>query len=196
MPQNSLFAYTTNIYYLCDRFDNRRGRQSPPICINPFNQDFKMIDRQLLTSTVEDAIKDTPVFLVEVKVTPDNSITVELDSPDGLDIDTCADITRKIESVFDRDAEDYALEVGSAGLTSPFKVRGQYLKNIGNQVEVLTKSGVKMKGTLTGVGDDDFTVAIAKKVKEPGAKRPVMVEEPVTMKMDDAKYVKYLIDFK
>lgn len=155
-----------------------------------------MIDRQLLTSTVEDAIKDTPVFLVEVKVTPDNSITVELDSPDGLDIDTCAEITRKIESVFDRDAEDYALEVGSAGLTSPFKVRGQYLKNIGNEVEVLSKAGVKLKGTLTGVGDDDFTVTIAKKVKEPGAKRPVMVEEPVTMKMDDAKYVKYLIDFK
>lgn len=155
-----------------------------------------MIDRQLLTETVEGAIKDTPVFLVEIKVTPDNSVTVELDSPDGLDIDTCAEITRKIESVFDRDVEDYSLEVGSAGLTSPFKVRGQYLKNIGNQVEVLTKGGVKLKGTLTAVGDDDFTVTVEKKVKEPGAKRPVMVEEPVVMKMDDTKYVKYLIDFK
>lgn len=155
-----------------------------------------MIDRQLLTNTVEEAIKDTALFIVEIKVTPDNSITVELDSPEGLDIDTCADITRKIESVFDRDAEDYSLEVGSAGLTSPFKVRGQYLKNIGNQVEVLTKAGVKLKGTLTAVGDDDFTVSVSKKVKEPGAKRPVMVEEPVNMKMDDAKYVKYLIDFK
>ena len=155
-----------------------------------------MIDRQLLTSTVEEAIKDTALFIVEIKVTPDNSITVELDSPEGLDIDTCADITRKIESVFDRDAEDYSLEVGSAGLTSSFKVRGQYLKNIGNQVEVLTKAGVKLKGTLTAVGDDDFTVYVSKKVKEPGAKRPVMIEEPVNMKMDDAKYVKYLIDFK
>lgn len=155
-----------------------------------------MIDRNLLTSTVEDAIKDTPVFLVEISVTPDNSITVELDSPDGLDIDTCASITRKIESVFDRDVEDYSLEVGSAGLTSPFKVRGQFEKNIGNPVELLTRSGVKMKGTLTAVGDDDFTITVSRKVKEPGAKRPVMVEEPVTMKMDDAKYVKYLIDFK
>lgn len=155
-----------------------------------------MIDRQLLTATVEDAIKGTPLFIVDIAVTPDNSITVELDSPDGLDIDTCAEITRKIESVFDRDVEDYSLEVGSAELTAPFKVRGQYLKNIGNQVEVLTKGGVKLKGTLTSVGDDDFTVTVEKKVKEPGAKRPVMVEEPVTIKIADTKYVKYLIDFK
>lgn len=155
-----------------------------------------MIDRQLLTTTVEDAIKDTPLFIVDITVTPDNSITVEIDSPDGLDIDTCAEITRKIESVFDRDIDDYSLEVGSAGLTAPFKVRGQYLKNAGNQVEVLTKGGVKLKGTLTAVGDDDFTVTVEKKVKEPGAKRPITVEEPVNMKMADTKYVKYLIDFK
>lgn len=155
-----------------------------------------MIDRQLLTTTVEDAIKDTPLFIVDITVTPDNSITVEIDSPDGLDIDTCAEITRKIESVFDRDIDDYSLEVGSAGLTAPFKVRGQYLKNVGNQVEVLTKGGVKLKGTLTAVGDDDFTVTVEKKVKEPGAKRPITVEEPVNMKMADTKYVKYLIDFK
>jgi len=155
-----------------------------------------MIDRQLLTMTVEDAIKDTPLFIVDITVTPDNSITVEIDSPDGLDIDTCAEITRKIESVFDRDIDDYSLEVGSAGLTAPFKVRGQYLKNVGNQVEVLTKGGVKLKGTLTAVGDDDFTVTVEKKVKEPGAKRPITVEEPVNMKMADTKYVKYLIDFK
>ena len=53
---------------------------------------------------------------------------VELDSPEGIDIDTCAAITRRIEEVFDRDKEDYSLEVGSAGLTSPFKVKGQYEK--------------------------------------------------------------------
>ncbi len=155
-----------------------------------------MIDRQLLTKTVEDAISGTDVFLVDITVTPDNSITVELDSKEGLDIDTCAAITRRIEEVFDRDVEDYALEVGSAGLTAPFKVRGQYLKNISNLVEVLTKGGEKLKGTLTAVGDDDFTITVSKKVKEPGAKRPVMVEEPVVLKPADTKYVKYLIDFK
>ena len=155
-----------------------------------------MIDKQLLTETVEGAIKDTPIFIVDIKVNAGNSIVVELDSPDGLDIDTCAEITRKIESVFDREVEDYELEVGSAGLTSPFKVRGQYVKNIGNRVEVLTKDGRKLKGILTAVGDDDFTISTTKKVKEPGQKRPVEVAEEETIKMADAKYVVYLIEFK
>lgn len=155
-----------------------------------------MIDKQLLTETVEGAIQGTPIFIVDIQVSGDNSIVVELDSPDGLDIDTCAAITRKIESVFDREVEDYELEVGSAGLTSPFKVRGQYEKNIGNRVEVLTKDGRKLKGTLTAVGDDDFTISTTKKVKELGQKRPVEVTEEETFKMADAKYVVYLIEFK
>ncbi|MCM1092656.1 MAG: ribosome assembly cofactor RimP [Lachnospiraceae bacterium] len=155
-----------------------------------------MIDKQKLTDTINEAIKDTPLFLVDVTVTPDNNITVEVDSMESVDIDECVKLTRDIEAVFDRDVEDYQLEVGSAGLTSPFKVKEQYVKNIGNQVEVLTRDGRKFKGTLTAVGDDDFTVAVTKKVKEEGKKRPVEVEEPVVTKVADTKTVKYLIDFK
>lgn len=155
-----------------------------------------MIDKQLLRNTVEEAIAGSDIFIVDITVSPANSIVVELDSPEGLDIDTCAKITRRIEEVFDRDVEDYELEVGSAGLTAPFKVRGQYLKNVGNEVEVLTRDGRKLHGTLTEVGDDSFTIEIVKKVKEPGAKRPVMVAEPLVIRYDETKTVKYLIQFK
>ena len=155
-----------------------------------------MIDKQLLTQTVEQAIENTDLFIVDIKVNPGNAIVVELDSETGIDIDMCVNITRKIESVFDRDVEDYELEVGSAGLTAPFKVRGQYLKNIGNEVEVLTRDGRKMQGVLTEVGDDEFTIEIEKKVKEEGAKRPTLVKEPLTFKFNETKSVKYLINFK
>lgn len=134
--------------------------------------------------------------MVDLKVDKNNSITVEIDSPEGIDIDTCAKITRAIEADFDRDVEDYDLEVGSAGLTSPFKVKGQYLKNIGNPIEVLTQDGKKLKGTLLEVSDDSFVLGIKRKVKEDGKKRPVEIEEPLLIKMDDTKYVKYLIEFK
>ncbi len=155
-----------------------------------------MIDKQLLTQTVEDAIAGSDIFLVDIVVNPGNVIVVEIDSKEGIDIDTCATITRKIESVFDRDVEDYELEVGSAGLTSPFKVKGQYLKNIGNDIEVLTRDGRKLQGVLTEVGNDCFTIEVEKKVKEPGAKRPKMVKEPTTFNFDETKSVKYLIKFK
>lgn len=163
-------------------------------CIKKWTK--RMIDKQLLTQTVEQAIENTDLFIVDIKVNPGNAIVVELDSETGIDIDMCVNITRKIESVFDRDVEDYELEVGSAGLTAPFKVRGQYLKNIGNDIEVLTCDGRKLHGVLTEVGDDEFTVEIEKKVKEEGAKRPTLVKEPLTFKFNETKSVKYLINFK
>ena len=108
------------------------------------------------------------------------------------------DINRKIEAVFDRDVEDYSLEVGSAGLTAPFKVLGQYLKNIGNPVEVLTRDGRKLRGILKAVEPDcsAFTLTIERKVKEPGAKRPVIKQEDEVLAVADTKDVKYYIDFK
>ena len=66
-----------------------------------------MIDKDLLTGTVNDAIAGTDLFVVDIRISPDNVITVEVDSPTAVDIDECAAITRKIEEKFDRDTEDY-----------------------------------------------------------------------------------------
>jgi ribosome maturation factor RimP len=155
-----------------------------------------MIDKELLVKTVEDAINGTELFVVDIAVKPDNNIVVELDSVNGVDIDTCVDITRRIESVFDRDVEDYQLEVGSAGLTSPFKVKAQYVKNIGNDVEVLTRDGRKLSGRLVEAGDETFTVEVPTKVKHEGAKRPVIEQVPQTFGYADCKSVTYRIDFR
>lgn len=156
-----------------------------------------MIDKELLQRTVEEAIAGSNMFVVDVRVTPTNEITVEIDSLEGIDIDTCAALTRRIEEVFDREVEDYQLEVGSAGLTAPFKVRGQYLKNIGNEVQVLTRDGRKLKGILTEVADDDkFTIEIPVKVKPEGAKRPIIEMQPQVFDPAECKSVEYVINFK
>lgn len=154
-----------------------------------------MLDKQKLEATVQKAVEGTDLFIVDIKVSKDNNVVVELDSPDGLDIDTCAAITRKIEAEFDRDVEDYELEVGSAGLTSPFKVKGQYIKNIGNEIEVLTTDGRKLRGVLTEVGDEGYTIEIATKVKKEGAKRPVVEMVPETISFANTKKANYLIKF-
>lgn len=155
-----------------------------------------MIDKQLLRQTVDEAIAGTALFVVDIAVEPGNRIVVELDSPTAVDIDSCVAVTRKIESVFDRDVEDYELEVGSAGLTSPLRVKAQYDKNIGNQVEVLTRDGRKLKGTLVAATDDGFTIETPVKVKPEGAKRPVIEMQPQTFDYGDCKSVRYVIDFK
>lgn len=155
-----------------------------------------MIDTQLLTKTVEEAIEGTDLFIVDINVKPGNNIVVELDSAEGMDIESCVAVTKKIESVFDREVEDYELEVGSAGLTAPFKVKAQYDKNIGNEVEILTRDGRKLSGRLVETSNESFTVEVPVKVKPEGAKRPVTELQPQTFGYDDCKSVKYKIDFK
>ena len=161
-----------------------------------------MIDKDLLTKEIERDLEGTSLFLVELSVSLTNEICVEIDSAEGVDIEACAKLTRQIEAAFDRDKEDYELEVGSSGLTSPFKVRAQYAKNIGNDVEILTKDGRKLYGVLTEVGegsaldkDVDFTIEVEQKVKEPGAKRPVLKKEALNLTSADCKYVRYDIKF-
>ncbi len=155
-----------------------------------------MLDKKEIISLVEKAVEGTDAFIVSVSVSVANDIVVELDSPTGIDLDFCAEVTRAINDALDRDVEDYSLEVGSASLTAPFKVRGQYEKHLGDDVELLTRDGRKLRGVLTAVGDDDFTVEITRKVKEEGKKRPVMVAQPETFAYDQVKEVRYALSFK
>lgn len=156
-----------------------------------------MIDKELLTKTINEAIKDSDIFLVDVNVTPANEITVTIDSEKGVDIEKCLEITREIEKVFDRDVEDYELEVGSAGITAPFKVKAQYDKNVGNPVEVLTRDGRKMHGTLKSVADDfsQCIVSVPTKIKEEGAKRPSIVDVDHVLPINDIKTITYELKF-
>ena len=145
---------------------------------------------------VNGALAGTDAFLVDVTVSGDNRIVVEIDSASSIAIDDCARINDIIENHFDRDVEDYELEVGSAGLTSPFRVKAQYDKNVGNPVEVLTNDGRKLKGTLKSASNENFTITVEKKVKPEGAKRPVLMEEDITFNYSEIKYTKYLFEFK
>ena len=88
-----------------------------------------------------------------------------------MDIDQCAALSRHLESNLDRELEDFELTVTSVGLTSPFKTLRQYKKFEGEEVEVLTKKGEKLSGTLESSDPEGFTVAVTKKVKPEGAKR-------------------------
>ena len=77
------------------------------------------------------------------------------------------------------------------------RVRGQFLKNIGNPVEVLTRDGRKLHAVLRAVSDDTSSITLEHevKVKEPGAKRPVVRTEELTLPLADVKYCVYEIKF-
>lgn len=155
-----------------------------------------MIDKILIKGIVEEYLPKTGMFLVDINIRPGNIIVVEVDSREGVSIDNCIAISKHIESKLDRDAEDFELEVGSAGISSPFKIPLQYEKNIGNEVEVLTKNGQKLTGILKENDEEGFTVTVTKMVKPEGAKKKVAVEEDLSFKYEEIKYTKYIIRFK
>ena len=155
-----------------------------------------MIDRNVIFQLVEEELASTEMFLVDVEVKTGNVIVVEIDSDEAVSIDDCVALSRWLEEHLDRDKEDFELEVGSAGITSPFKVLRQYVKNIGNEVEILLKAGVKLTGVLKEADENGIVVTVEKQVKPEGAKRKITVQEDQSYTYDEIKYTKYLIRFK
>lgn len=155
-----------------------------------------MIDKNKVKAVVEEWLADKDYFLVDVQISPDDRIVVEIDHADGVWIEDCVELSKYIEDRLSRDEEDYELEVGSAGLGQPFKVPQQYVNFIGKDVEVLDADGKKIRGVLKSVDGNDFTVTTQEKVKVEGKKRPQLQDTDHLFQMDKVKYCKYLIGFK
>jgi len=154
-----------------------------------------MIDKNVINSLVEEVFKDTDYYLVDISISPDNIISVEIDNDSGVSVVDCVGLSRYIEKSLDREKEDFELLVGSSGITTPFKIVRQYLKNIGKEVEMLLKSGVKLTGILKNADENGATITVEKKVKAEGSKRKVTIEEDQTYTYNEIKYTKYLIRF-
>lgn len=155
-----------------------------------------MISKNAIEGFANEWLEDKDYFLVDVTVSTDNRIVVEIDHKEGVWIEDCVELSRFIESHLDRDAEDFELEVGSAGIGQPFKVEQQYINNIGNDVEVLQADGKKVAGVLKSVDGRSFVVVSQEKQKVEGKKRPVLVDVERTFSMDEIKSCKYLLSFK
>lgn len=155
-----------------------------------------MIDKQKVKELALEWLEGKEYFLVDATVDADNKITVEIDHKDGIWIEDCCELSRYIEEHFDRDVEDFELEVGSAGIGQPFKVLQQYVNSIGYEVELLTADGKKLKGCMKEADEQSFVVTLMEKQKVEGKKRPQMVEVDKTFAYDDVKWVKNTIDFK
>ena len=150
-----------------------------------------MIEKQVIEKIVDDFLKSSDNYPVDIEIKPDNTIVIEIDNDQAVSIDDCVALSKYVESKLDRDTEDFSLEVGSSGIGKAFKIRRQYRKNIGNEVEVLVKLGVKYHGVLKAVEENEIVLTIQKQVKPEGAKRKVTIEEDLTFLYEDIKHAKY-----
>ena len=157
-----------------------------------------MINKDVVKAAVEEWLSQNDYFLVDVDMTPDGRIVIEIDHADGVWIEDCAALSRFLQERLGEELGEYELEVGSAGIGQPFKVVQQYINHIGKEVEVLAADGKKYQGVLQSVADDglSFVVVVKDKQKIEGKKRPVLVDVEKTFNTNEVKYAKYLLAFK
>lgn len=143
-----------------------------------------MINKQEIIDLIDQYLLlcESESYLVDVTVSRDNVIVVEIDNDEAVDIDECAAISRYVDEHMDREKEDFELEVGSAGMTSPLKTLRQYAKWEGETMEVMLRDGRKLKGILGATDEQgfDLTWTTMEKVTDPTTGKVSKKKQEVT----------------
>jgi len=144
---------------------------------------------------IEEKISDRPeLFLVEVKMLPNNKLIIHVDGDEGISIQDCAAISRHVGFHLEEEntiEKAYNLEVSSPGVGEPLKLKRQYEKNIGRDLSIKLIGGELKEGKLLSMNDSSITIEA--KVKEKG-KKAQLVE--TTIGFDNIIETKVLISFK
>ena len=139
------------------------------------NMDFRAKVEQLVQEFLETR-KD--LYLVDLKISAGDDITVILDGDGGLSLQDCLDASRAIEFNLDREEHDFSLQVMSPGLSEPLKFPRQYKKNMGREIDVLLMNDEKIQGEITAVDEESVTLTLRyRRPKFVGKGKEDVVEE-------------------
>jgi ribosome maturation factor RimP len=144
---------------------------------------------------VEEKIADRPeLFLVSIKLLPNNKLIIHVDGDEGISIQDCAAISRHVgfhleeENVIEK---AYNLEVSSPGVGEPLLLKRQFNKNIGRDLSVKLNEGQIKEGKLLAV--NETSIVIEEKIKEKGKKAQFL---ETSIAFDTIIETKVLISFK
>ncbi|WP_106153166.1 ribosome assembly cofactor RimP [Marinilabilia salmonicolor] len=152
-----------------------------------------MIAKQQIMDLIAEKLDADGFYAVDVAVKPGNRIEILIDSDHGVPIEYCVEISRLVEHSFDREEEDFELEVSSPGIGQPFKVLQQYHKCLNRPVEVMDNDGKVQKGILEEVTDSGFVVKEEKMVKPEGKKKKELQVFHHQFSFDEVKRVKEIL---
>lgn len=150
-----------------------------------------MINKTRIEELVREFTGDSDIFVVNIKVTTANKITVHVNKKDGISIDECVQLSRHIEGNLDRDLEDFELSVSSPGVGEALMVKEQYEMSVGRRMEVVDSEGDKHTGIMKSFSGDSFMLEFKQKLK--GKKRE-LVEK--SFSIDEIRRARVLITFK
>lgn len=106
--------------------------------------------------------------LVDVEYVKEGStwyLRAYIDKPDGISIDDCEAVSRRLSDILDEKDyidEAYILEISSPGLGRPLKKEKDYKRSLGKEVEIRTYRMIEKQKEFTGILKeyDETTVTI------------------------------------
>ncbi len=154
-----------------------------------------MITIDSIKKLTDSKIAEGTNFIVDIAIKQGNKITVLLDNDNGVSIKDCVEMSRHIESNLDREKDDFELNVMSPGLIEPFKILRQYQKNVGKQIDVLTKEGKKLSGKLLFATEEGIELESKVKEKVEGKKGKQLIINNIKLTFNQIKETKIVISF-
>lgn len=135
------------------------------------------------------------LFLIDLKFSAGDDITVVLDGDNGVSLQDCLDASRAIEFNMDREEHDFSLQVMSAGLSEPLATPRQFAKNLGREIEVLLNDSTKTEGELAKVDEEKITLILRYRKPKDIGKGKVDVEEEKEIPYSEIKKALVTIKF-
>lgn len=153
--------------------------------------------KNYVENLAQDYLSDKPdLFLVDVVVSGSskkNKILVLIDGDQGVSIDQCAALSRKIG--FELEEKEimegaYRLEVSSPGVEFPLKFQRQYPQHLGRKVKITLQDGSEKVGKLLETGEDSLKLDEERKEGKKTSRQEVQI------KFDEIKNMIVLVSFK
>lgn len=158
-----------------------------------------MIKKELVRELAQERMDEmnNGTYLVDINISNSNQIVVEIDNiKGGAAVDDCIRVSRNIEHNLDREEEDFELQVTTPGLSNPFKVEQQYIKNIGRNVKVVFKEVGSVEGKLVEVNEQNIVIETETKERVGGKKKKELVVRQHIIEKENIKETKIVISFK
>lgn len=159
-----------------------------------FHKRLTMLKDKVKVLLDEALQENTALFLIEMKVEKDNQITVIIDGDEGVSVNDCIAVSRKIEHNLDREEEDFSLEVASAGVSASLRIPRQFQKNIGRKIAVKTENEA-YEAELCAVDDEKIDLKWKTREPKPVGKGKVTVTKEAAVKYSEIIEAKVMITF-
>ncbi|MEZ7856137.1 MAG: ribosome assembly cofactor RimP [Polaribacter sp.] len=153
------------------------------------------MNQAALKDIVDEALAlNESLYLIELSISVNNKVQVVVDGDNGVSLSETMRISRVINDTFDREVEDFSLEVGTPDIAHPLKVKRQYIKNLNRILKVKTEEE-ELEGTLVTADEDKIVLHWKAREPKPVGKGKVTVDKTATLEYTEIKEAKVKILF-